>query len=113
MIEQNNMGTLEEYLKKLDVLYVEDEEAVRELIENRLSRSFGKIYTAPNGEVGLYKFDAHRPRIVITDIRMPIMNGIDMLEGIKEKRPDVKVIVTTAHSDSDYMLRSIDIGVEK
>ncbi len=113
MSEKSYAGTFEEYLKSLDILYAEDEEAVRELIEKRLSRHFGKIYTAPNGEVGLYKFDAYRPKIVITDIRMPIMNGIEMLEGIKEKRPDVKVIVTTAHSDGDYMLRSIDIGVEK
>lgn len=113
MDRQNNIGTLKEYLKKLDILYVEDEEAVRELIKNRLSKSFGKIYTAPNGEVGLYKFDTHRPKIVITDIRMPIMNGIEMLEGIKKKCPDVKAIVTTAYSDIEYMLRSIDIGVEK
>lgn len=113
MSKKSHGETFGEYLKSLDILYVEDEEAVRELIEKRLSRHFGKIYTAPNGEVGLYKFDTYRPRIVITDIRMPIMNGIEMLEGIKEKRSDVKVVVTTAHSDGDYMLRSIDIGVEK
>ena len=113
MSEKNNIEAFEEYLKRLDILYVEDEDAVRELIEGRLSKYFGKIYSAPNGEVGLYKFDAHRPKIVITDIRMPIMNGIEMLECIKEKRPDVKAVVTTAHSDGEYMLRSIDIGVEK
>lgn len=108
----NDKG-FEGYLKTLEILYVEDEEAVRDLIEKRLAKHFGKIHSAPNGEVGLYKYDSYRPKIVVTDIRMPIMNGIEMLQNIKEKNPEVKAIVTTAYSDSEYMLQSIDLGVDK
>lgn len=101
------------FLKTIDILYVEDEDSVRELLEKRLAKHFGTIYSAPNGEVGLYKFETYRPRIVVTDIRMPIMNGIEMLKAIKEKSQDARAIVTTAHSDSEYMIQSIDIGIDK
>lgn len=101
------------FLKTIDILYVEDEDSVRELLEKRLAKHFGTVYSAPNGEVGLYKFETYRPRIVVTDIRMPIMNGIEMLKSIKAKSPDTRAIVTTAHSDSEYMIQSIDIGVDK
>lgn len=113
MGEKNHAGTFEEYLKTLDILYVEDEDIIRGIIERRLVNYFGKVYTAQNGEAGLYKFETYRPKVVITDIQMPIMNGIEMIEKIKEKQNDVKVIVTTAYSDSSYMLRSIEIGVDK
>jgi DNA-binding NarL/FixJ family response regulator len=103
----------EEFLHTVDILYVEDEEHIRELVEARLSRHFGVIHTAPNGEVGLYKFDTYRPRIIVTDMHMPVMDGLEMLEHIKEKSPQVKVIVTTAHSDIEYIMKSIDIGIDK
>jgi len=103
----------EEYLKSVDILYVEDEERIRELVETRLLRHFGNIYTAPNGEVGLYRFDTHRPKIIITDICMPVMDGLEMLATIREKNPHVKIIVTTAHNDMDYIMKSIDIGIDK
>jgi YesN/AraC family two-component response regulator len=103
----------EEFLSGVDILYVEDEEQIRELLETRLSRHFGVIHTASNGEVGLYKFDTHRPRIVITDIQMPVMDGLEMLELIREKNPQVKAIITTAHNDIEYIMKSIDIGIDK
>jgi len=103
----------EEFLRTIDILYVEDEDRIRELVETRLSRHFGAIHTASNGEVGLYKFDTYRPKIVITDIKMPVMDGIEMLEIVKEKSPYIKVIVTTASNDIDYVMKSIDIGIDK
>lgn len=103
----------EEFLKTIDILYVEDEDRVRELIEARLSRHFGTIHTASNGEVGLYKYDIHRPKIVITDIRMPVMDGLEMLEAIKDKNHNVKAIITTAHTDVEFLMKSIDIGIDK
>ncbi len=103
----------EEYLKTVEILYVEDEEGIRTLLESRLQRHFGKVHSAQNGEVGLYKFETYRPKIVITDIRMPIMDGLEMLSIIKDKNPQVKAIVTTAHSDMEFMLKSIEIGIDK
>ncbi len=103
----------ENFIKKLDILYVEDEDRVRALLEKRLKREFGVIYTAQNGEIGLYKFETHRPRLVITDIRMPVMDGLEMISHIKAKSPNTKIIITTAHSDSSFMMRSIEIGIDK
>lgn len=103
----------EDFIKNLDILYVEDEDRVRTLLEKRLKREFGAIYTAQNGEIGLYKFETHRPRVVITDIRMPIMDGLEMISHIKAKSPNTKIIITTAHSDSSFMMKSIEIGIDK
>jgi len=103
----------EEYLESFDILYVEDEDKIRELLEKRLSKHFGKVYTAQNGEVGLYKFETHRPKVVVTDIRMPIMDGLEMLKIIKEKAPRTKVVITTAHNDMDFIMRSIEIGIDR
>lgn len=112
---QNNIYSedFEDFVKKLGILYVEDEDRVRALLEKRLKREFGDIYTAQNGEIGLYKFETHRPQVVITDIRMPIMDGLEMISHIKAKSPNTKVIVTTAHSDASFMMRSIEIGIDK
>lgn len=103
----------EKFLSTLEVLYVEDEDRVRAILEKRLSREFGKVYTAQNGEVGLYKFDTHRPKVVISDIRMPVMDGLEMLSHIKEKAPRTKVVITTAHSDASFMMKSIEIGIDR
>lgn len=103
----------ENFLKNVTVLYVEDEDSVRDILAARLAKEFGKVHTAQNGEVGLYKFDTFRPQVIVTDITMPVMDGLDMLSAIKEKSSGVKVIVTTAHSDIDFMMRSIDIGIDR
>lgn len=100
-------------LKMLSILYVEDDEEIREQLIHFLKRRVGTLYTASNGKEGLASFRAHQPDIVVSDIRMPVMDGLDMVGAIKHEYPSTPVIMTTAFNETDYFLKAIDIGVDK
>jgi len=100
------------YTKEVSILYVEDEDDVREGYSRALNRISKKLYTAENGSIGLELYKTHNPDIVISDIRMPIMNGLDMVKQIKEINPDANIIFTTAHSESSYLLEAIELHVD-
>jgi diguanylate cyclase (GGDEF)-like protein len=103
---------MHEYAKKITILYVEDEDDVREGYSRTLTRICSKLYTAHNGEYGLEMFEKYQPDIIVSDIKMPIMNGLDMIKSIKKIAPDVKVVFTTAHSESAYLLEAIELQVD-
>ncbi|KJR40463.1 response regulator receiver modulated diguanylate cyclase [Candidatus Magnetoovum chiemensis] len=100
-------------LKDLTILYVEDDDSVRESLDMFLKRRFKHVLTAPDGRSGLNMFKEHRPDIVITDLQMPIMNGLEMSASIKEISKDTPIIVTTAFSEMPYLVKSIELGIEK
>jgi putative two-component system response regulator len=102
-----------ELMKSLVVLYVEDEEDVREALARYLRRRFAKVDTAENGEEGLEKFKQNHYDIVITDVRMPVMDGLEMAKKIKEITEDMPVIVVTAFNETDYFMRAIEIGIDR
>jgi len=102
-----------ELMKSLVVLYVEDEEEVREALARYLRRRFAKVDTAENGQEGLEKFKQNHYDIVITDVRMPIMDGLEMAKKIKEITEDMPVIVVTAFNETDYFMRAIEIGIDR
>lgn len=101
------------FMKTLSVLYVEDEEEVRELLARFLRRWVGVLHTASNGEEGLRAFAEHHPDVVVTDIKMPLMDGLEMASSIKSSSREVPIIVITAHSEQDYFIRAIEIGVDR
>jgi YesN/AraC family two-component response regulator len=96
----------------LSVLYVEDDRISRERCGAMLSRHVREVRTAEDGSVGLALFMAKKPDIVITDIRMPVMSGLEMAKKMKETDRSVHVIVTTAFNDLEYMMEAIEIGVD-
>lgn len=100
------------FLGELTLLYVEDEEAVRGLLAQFLSRRVGTLLTAGNGREGLELFREHRPDLVITDILMPEMNGLAMIEAIRQIDPQVPVIIATAFNEADYLLKAINLGID-
>lgn len=100
-------------LKLLRVLYVEDEENVRKELVDFLRRRVRELFQASNGREGLEKFIEHKPDIVLTDINMPVMDGLEMARLIRAEAPDTPIIITTAYNEPDFLLRSIDIGVDK
>ncbi|EAJ7694401.1 response regulator transcription factor [Campylobacter jejuni] len=99
--------------KELIILVVEDEIKTRESLINVLSERFSKVIGAQNGDEGLKKFKKFKPDLVITDIAMPIMDGLDMVREIKEISDDVPIVVLSAYSEKERLLRSIDIGIDK
>ncbi len=109
------VADVQAYMKSLTVLYVEDEEASREMGSEFLSRIVGVLITANNGEEGLKAYRDHKPDIVITDIKMPIMDGLTMLRkiGALDKERLVPFIILTAFQEVKFLEKSIDLGVHK
>jgi len=98
-------------LKDIDILYVEDEDEIRDTLANILRRHIRNLYLASNGEQGLELFKEKKPDIVVTDIQMPIKNGMAMAREIKEIDPNIKVIITTAFGETEYLIEAIEIEV--
>jgi len=101
------------FLKDLSVLYVEDDIDVLEEMAVFLKRRVGKLVTAMNGQEGLSEFINHRPDVVVSDVRMPVMDGLKMSAEIKKLSPGTPIVVTTASSDVDNLIFAIDIGIDK
>ncbi len=95
----------------ISILYVEDQDDVRLFLSKILSRHYTNIFLAENGKQGLELFKEHKPDIIISDIKMPVMDGLSMSSRIKEIDPRAKIILTTAHSDMEYFIQSIDVGI--
>lgn len=96
----------------ISILYVEDEPSTREEVLIFLQRRVREVFAAVNGSEGLALFQERRPDVVITDIRMPVMDGLEMTKQIKAIDCDAKIIVITAHSDASFMMNAIEIGVD-
>ena len=96
----------------ISILYVEDEENVREMLSRFLKRFCTELYVAQNGKVGLDLYKEHKPDLVISDIKMPVMNGLDMIKEIKQLNHDQLVLLLTAHSDSDYLFEAINLNID-
>ena len=100
-------------LENLTILIVEDENETRKLMQDVMQGEFAKIVSAQNGDEGLKKFKKYHPDIVVTDIAMPISDGLDMAMQIKEISKDTPVVVLSAHSEKEKLLKAIDVGIDK
>ena len=101
--------------QSLTALYVEDEEELRDVVNLFIGNFFKKCYLAKNGQDGLNIFIENEKTIdiIITDISMPTMDGLEMSEGIRQLNPKVPIIITTAHNDKDFLQKAIDINITK
>lgn len=89
------------------VLLVDDEPGIRNVLGISLSDVGYQVITAADGKEALDLFHQHRPAIVITDIKMPGMSGIDLLQALKEEQPDTEVIMITGHGDLELAIKSL------
>jgi len=101
-----------DFLKQLTVLYVEDKNEIRNFTSNILSTFLKKLIVCSNGEEGLKSFKENPDiDLIITDINMPKMNGLEMVKRINQINPEIPAITTTAHTDSSFFKDSIDLGI--
>lgn len=111
MIDHDTYDTLQELAIGYTLLYVEDNKGLREQATKIFKRIFGNVITAENGLEGLKQFKTFKPKLVITDIKMPDMDGLEMTAEIHKISPQTKVIITSAHSDDTTLMRAINTGV--
>ena len=88
-------------------MLVDDEEGIRKVLSISLSDIGYQVFTAENGEEALKIFHRENPPIVLTDIKMPVMDGIELLRKIKDENPDTEVIMITGHGDMDLAIKSL------
>jgi putative nucleotidyltransferase with HDIG domain len=92
---------------------VEDDENIVLAIKSYFRRRFGEVFYAQNGKEGLELYKKKSPDIVVSDILMPIMNGLEMIEEIRRLDTEVPIAITTAYNESNFLLKAIDLGVDR
>jgi len=100
-------------LQKLKILFVEDEQELLNIISDTLGKLGIRYRLASNGKEGLEILESD-PEIdlVVTDINMPVMNGLDMIKQIRKSGKDIACIVMSAHSEEDFINKSKELGVK-
>ncbi len=99
-------------LRNISVLYVEDDLDTREELEMILQTYVKDLWVAGNGKEGLALYKQHRPDIVVTDIQMPLMNGLSMAADVKDLNPEQAIVVLSAYNDTEYLFRALEIGLQ-
>lgn len=97
----------------ITVLAVDDEPMMRSLLEKILTRDGYKIVTAEDGEAALKVLEAEAISIVISDIKMPKLNGFELLKVIKSKYPEIGVIMMTAYGDTFTVKDALLLGADE
>lgn len=85
-------------------------EGIRQLLE--FDGTVEVIEEASNGEECLIKLETSKPQVLLLDINMPKLNGIEVLEEIKRRNMDIKVLILTVHNEIEYLLKAVNIGVD-
>lgn len=95
------------------VMIADDHSMIREGLKQllELDKDFRVVEEACDGVECLEKLEKTIPDILLLDINMPNMNGLDVLKKIKEKRMKVKILVLTIHNEVEYLLKAVDIGI--
>ncbi len=105
--------TPEEILNSATLLYVEDEDVARMAVGAFLKRQVNRLFTAANGEDGLKQYEQHRPGVIVTDLEMPIMNGMEMIRRIRALDSKIPIIITTAYDDEAHSCPEADRVITK
>ncbi|PUE65420.1 response regulator transcription factor [Arcobacter caeni] len=99
--------------KNIKILYVEDDEIARENGIEYLENFFELIYEANDAIKALQLYEKYKPDIIITDIQMPKLNGLEFIKRIRQKDKKTQIIIITAFCDKDYLLKAIELGLVK
>lgn len=97
----------------LSILIVEDDPTSLFLLQRVCHKYLNNVHTAVNGQEGLQKYNELKPDIILTDVAMPIMDGIKLISNIRDKNKSIPIILHTAFSDKDILVTAIRLGVSK
>ncbi len=100
-------------LKDKVVLYIEDDEIVLRNISRLLGNYFAKIHIAIDGEQGYKQFIDKEIDLLIVDIELPKLNGIELIKKIRKLDTDVPIVVISAYTKTDYLLESVELNLDK
>lgn len=109
--------SLEKYAKEISILFVEDDKGISKKMEILLYEIFSKIEVVFDGNEALekyynfYKANNEYPDLIITDIRMPNMDGIELIKHIYKENANQKIIVLSAHNESEYLIELVNLGI--
>lgn len=101
-------------MNAIRVMIVDDHSLIREGLKQLLEfdGSIKVVGEAANGVECLENLEKYDPEVLLLDINMPEMNGIEVLKKMKEKQSSVKVLILTVHNELEYLMNAVDIGVE-
>ncbi|MFH0999999.1 MAG: ATP-binding protein [Bacteroidota bacterium] len=98
--------------EQTNILIVEDEELVLQSLYNIISRRYSGVYVAKNAQKALEIFEKEEIDVVLADIHLPGMDGISMLKKMKSHNKNIHRIIMSAHTESEYFLHAIDLGID-
>lgn len=101
-------------MEKLDIslLLVEDDKVIRNIYTQILNKYVSKLYIAKDGAEGYESYLENMPDLILTDIKMPVMNGLDMVKKIRENDKSMRIIIMSAYGESRFFLKAIETGVK-
>ena len=100
-------------LKNLTILYAEDEEGIRKNIADSLGYYVKEVYEASNGAEAFEIYEEKKPDIILSDIHMPILNGIEFVKKVRDINRNIPIVMITAHTDKEYLLQAVELHMEK
>jgi len=106
------LSVLKNKIADLKIMFVEDEESVRESLYDILKRLFSNIIVAKDGQEGVAKCMSEKPDIVITDINMPVMSGLDMVKEIKKSDLSLPIIFLSASTDVKHFSQAVNLNAD-
>jgi len=101
-----------EKIRDISILLAEDESELRELLHEYLQLFFSRVYAAASGDEAYDIYKQKKPDIIITDISMPKLDGLEMISNIRENDKETKIIVMSAHSEQEKLLLAIKLNLE-
>lgn len=107
----NNIDEILSYLKQINLLYVEDDLSAMEEVSYFLQSKVKNLHTAKNGKQALEVFNENEIDIIITDVQMPVMTGLELANEVKKISPQTPIIITTAFNDTKYLFEAINLGI--
>ena len=100
------------FFKKLSVLFAEDDDIIRAQVTETLRIFFGKIFIAKDGEEAFEIFKIEKPDIILSDIKMPKMDGLQLIEKIREENQSKPIIILTSYSDQNTLFKAANSGID-